>query len=130
TSVGGVPANELLVAGGNTFTEGTGTTSNNPVVLNGDSDTLDFTGSGASSFLLHGADTLSGSAIAAGQTVALQVDGDAVLTLSGSMTNGGTIDMIGGCCGNGTAIPGTYAVGDQIVVPSGSTLTNNGTIET
>jgi len=124
---------QMTVDGGNTFTQGAGTTSGNPVVINGDGDVLDFTGSGASSFATFGSNTLSGSAIASGQTVAPQEfnSRDAVLTLSGSMSNAGTIDMVStNCCGSGNPVPNSYAVGAQVVIPPGSTLTNTGTIET
>src|SRR5207249_11882479 len=64
--------------------------------------------------------------VGAGVTLSLQIVGcspsDAVLTLSGNMTNAGTVDLAnpGDACG-GTA---------HLVVPAGSTLTNTGTIQT
>jgi hypothetical protein len=124
TSSGAI-AGTFVVYGGNTFTEGAGTTSGNPVVISGDGDTLHFTGSGASTFVLYGSNTI-GSTIAAGQTVWLNDIGcgprSSIATFAGSETNNGTINLnnANDACG-GTA---------QLVVPSGSTLTNNGTIQT
>src|SRR6202022_1379107 len=43
---------QLEVDGSNTFTEGAGTTTGNPVLINGDGSTLKFSGAGASSFLM------------------------------------------------------------------------------
>jgi hypothetical protein len=62
--------------------------------------------------------------IGAGVNLSLQITGcspaSAVLALNGSMTNGGEVDLanLGDACG-GTA---------QIIIPSGSVLTNSGTI--
>jgi hypothetical protein len=122
----GAKEGSLIVYGGNTFTENAGTTTGNPVDIDGDGDTLHFTGSGASTFALFGSNTLSGSAIASGQTVYLDDSGcgprSSIATLTGSMTNGGNIYLHNwnDACG-GTA---------KLAVPGGSTLTNNGTIQT
>src|SRR3989442_4971598 len=64
--------------------------------------------------------------IGTGATLSLQIIGcgaaNALLTLSGDLSNDGTVDLSnpGDACG-GVA---------QVVVPSGSSLTNNGTIQT
>ena len=118
---------QLVVDSGNIFTEGAGTTVGNSVLLQGGA-TLHFTGAGASSFDLRGdqgTNTISGSTIAAGQTVTLNIHGCGVVSsiadLATSMTNAGTIHL-------GNANDGCGGV-DQIVVPGGDTLTNTGTID-
>ena len=121
---------QLVVMAGGTFTEGAGTTSGDHVLLYGGA-TLHFTGSGASSFDLRGyqgGNTISGSTIASGQTVELQITGcgpgpfPSIATLANSMTNAGTINLrnLDDACG-GTA---------QIVIPPADTLTNTGNINT
>jgi adhesin HecA-like repeat protein len=95
---------------GSTFAEGAGTTSGNPVLVQGGA--LDLEGSGASEFLtlqyLPHATTLSGN-IAADQ--AIEVAGGPIRATS-SFTNRGTI------IGSG-----------YLALPPGGTLTNEGTIE-
>ena len=125
---GGENAPQFVMESGNTFTEGAGTTTGNPVLINGGA-TLHFSGSGASSFDLRGdggTNTISGSTIASGQTVTLNIHGCGVVSsvadLAGSMTNAGTINL--GNADNGCG--GTA----QLVIPSADTLTNTGTIAT
>src|SRR5439155_15707109 len=55
---------QLVVESGNTFDEGQGGVSGNPVLLTGGS-TLSFSGNGASTFALQGSNTLAGSTIGA-----------------------------------------------------------------
>jgi hypothetical protein len=85
-----------------TFVQGDGTTTGYPVQVLG---TIDLTGSGAANLDLQNG-TLSGD-VSAGQTVA--IDGNS--SASGSFDNAGTMP-----------IPG------RITLPSGTTLTNDGTI--
>ena len=102
----------ITVPGGATFIEGAGTTSGGPVLVAG---ALRLTGNGTSSFDLLGNDfkgaLLSGN-IARAQTV--WVDGTSLSPSrsSGSFTNHGTL------IGNG-----------YFKLPSGGTLTNDGTLE-
>src|SRR5260370_27967221 len=118
----------MILDNGNTFTQGAGTTSGNPVLINGGA-TLHFTGGGASTFDLRGdggPNTISGSTIAAGQTLTINIHGcgfvSSVANLAGTMTSAGTINL-----GNADDACGGTA---QLVVPSGSTLTNTCTIAT
>ena len=104
---------------GGTFTEGAGTTSGDDVLIDGGA-VLHFTGSGSSTFDLRsdqGGNTISGSAIAAVQTVHLECG--SVATLAGSMSSAGTIDFHNNACGSI----------DRLVIPGGSILTNTGLIE-
>jgi hypothetical protein len=102
----------ITVPTGATFVEGAGTTSGGPILVGG---ALRLTGNGASSFDLLGSDfkgaSLSGN-IARAQTV--WVDGTSLSPThsSGSFTNHGTL------IGNG-----------YFELPSGDTLTNEGTLE-
>jgi len=119
---------QLILNNGNTFTQSAGTTTGNPVLVNGGA-TLRFTGSGASTFDLRGdggPNTISGSTIAAAQTMTINIHGcgvvSSVANLAGSMTNAGTINL-------GNADDGCGGTA-QLVIPSGSTLTNTGTIAT
>jgi hypothetical protein len=111
---------QLIVNAGATFTEGAGTTSGDDVLIDGGA-VLHFIGSGSSSFDFRGdqgGNTVSGSAIAAVQTLHLECG--SVTTLAGSTASAGTIDFHNNACGST----------DQLVVPAGSTLTNTGNIET
>src|SRR5438132_10085092 len=87
-SVAGGGSGQLVVRSGNTFEEGDGITSGNSILLTGGS-TLHFSGSGPSSFVLEGTNTIGGNAIAAGQAVYLDITGcspvNAVANLAGSM---------------------------------------------
>src|ERR1700737_4047410 len=111
---------QLIIDGGNTFTEGGGATSGNAVLLTG-GGTLHFTGAGVGTFNLRGdggANTLSSGTIAAGQTVNVQIHGrvgltSSVVNLAGNLTNAGTINLgnLDDGCG-GTA---------RVIIPTGST---------
>jgi hypothetical protein len=111
-----------LAVGGGTFEARNGSTSGNPVLLTGGA-TLEFGGGGASSFVLHGTNSLLGATIAAAQTVTIDADcagtGESVAQLSADLTNVGTIRLrdSGQCAGAA-----------RLVVPVGSTLTNAGLI--
>ena len=90
---------QLVVDGNNTYNQGNGTTSGEPVLLAGPATgspiALHYTGNGASSVTAEGgAGTVDGS-IVSGQT--LSVDGtcsnNAVETVDASETNGGTVHL-------------------------------------
>ncbi len=105
---------------GNDFVEAGTTDVGNTFV---DTSDLSYTGSGASQITTRGVGSLTG-APATGQTLTIQGTGcgeSATETLTGSATNAGTIELTTtGCGGN----PVTLAV------PSASTLTNSGTLQT
>ncbi len=109
---------ELTNGTGQTFHEGAGTTTGNPIQLNNTSGAaLTFTGTGSSSFTVFGnatGNTITGD-IASGQTVNLQQSGlqPGTLTATASFINNGTINAVKSSALN---------------IPSGDTLTNNGTI--
>ncbi len=105
---------------GNNFVEAGTTNVANTYV---DTSALAYSGAGASQITTRGVGTLTG-APSTGQILTLQGTGCGEAdtdTLTGSATNAGTIDLTTiGCGGN----PVTLAV------PSGSTLTNTGTLQT
>ncbi|MDA8280428.1 MAG: Ig-like domain repeat protein, partial [Actinomycetota bacterium] len=133
-SISGLGTEPIFMDGGNAFVQGDGvlTAGSNPVVVQGEdangpvASTLSVTGSGALSIdLRFTVDLATGSDVHAGQTLTLQgwgCDGPVALTAAGSFTNAGTIDLssANGCSGNTATVTG----------PSGSTLTNAGTIRT
>jgi hypothetical protein len=130
---GGTIANHGTVQVSGSFTQGAGTTSDQPVqLLNGSS--LAFTGTGAGAFLAEdgpGAEVvgLSGD-LASGQTLELASPGAcganqaATLAATGSFTNAGTITLDH----RGTA--GCGGETRTLTLPNGATLTNTGTIST
>ena len=110
---------QLIVDGGNTYNQGNGTTSGEPVLLAGPSTggiALHYTGTGASTIVAEGGTGTLDGAIAAGQV--LSIDGtcsnNAVETVDASETNAGTVHLSSINCGN----PSTLAVG------AGKTFTN------
>ena len=112
-------AGQLVVTGGATFTERSGTTSGaNPVAVQ--NATLQVLGSGSpASFVLHQTATLSGN-LAAGQRVAVEAVGCSFatsVTVAGDLTNAGRIDLTSSTCGGSTAILGGTGL-----------LTNSGTL--
>ena len=117
---------QLVIDASDTYNQGNGTTSGEPVFLNGPPSgagiTLHYTGTGASTIVAQGAgDTLDGN-IVAGQTLSVQgtCSNDATETLLQSLTNAGTINLTNVTCGNSASM----------VVAGGDTLTNTGTLET
>ena len=103
------PGNGAFTVGaGATFKETTGTVTGAALDINGAA--LDLAGPGASRFLLLGAVPISGT-VAAGQTLLLNSHS---VTTTGSLTNKGTITEVG--------------FGGEITVPTGDTLTNDGSI--
>lgn len=98
------------------YTQGAGTESGNPIELYG-SDSVAYTGSGASSIETHTNLTVSGN-LAAGQS--LQADIGDTLTWASSFTNAGTITLAPNYYGGGGG-PATIAL-------SSGTMTNAGTI--
>ncbi len=110
---------QLVVDGGNTYNQGNGTTSGEPVLLAGPSTggiALHYTGTGASTILAEGGTgTLDGS-IVAGQV--LSIDGtcsnNATETVDQNETNAGTVHLSSTACGNAA----TLAIG------AGHTFTN------
>jgi len=121
-SVGGSGSGQLAVGSGDTFEVANGSTTGNPVLLTGGA-TLQFTAGGASSFVLHGANSLAGATIATAQTVTVDADcagtGESAAELAAGMTNLGTIRLRDSAACAGAA---------RLVVPAGSTLTNAGSI--
>jgi fibronectin-binding autotransporter adhesin len=127
-STGSSPTGQLVIAGGNTYNQGNGTTSGEPVLLNGPATggaiALHYTGTGASTIVAQGgAGTVDGT-IASGQT--LNVNGtcsvNAVETVDASETNSGVVNLTSSGCGNSSTL----------TVTSGDTFTNHagGTLET
>jgi len=110
---------QLVIDNGDTYNQGNGTTSGEPVLLAGPSTggiALHYTGTGASTVLAEGGTgTLDGS-IVAGQV--LSIDGtcsnNAVETVDQNETNAGTVHLSSTGCGN----PATLAIG------SGHAFTN------
>ena len=111
---------QLVVDGNNTYNQGNGTTSGEPVLLAGPATgspiALHYTGNGASSVTAEGgAGTVDGS-IVSGQT--LSVDGtcsnNAVETVDASETNGGTVHLSSSPVRNSATL----------AVASGKTFTN------
>ena len=92
-----------------TFNQDAGTTSGNPITINGAN--LNFTSIGASSFSITSSGAHLSGNIAAGQNVAIN---SATVTVAGPLTNAGVIQASG--------------TGSTLNV-SGGTLTNTGTIE-
>ncbi len=113
---------QLVIDEPDTYNQGNGSTSGQPVLLNGPAGTssggiaLHYTGHGASSIVAQGGDGTVDGAIASGQT--LTVDGtcsnNAVETVDASETNAGAVHLSSSQCGN----PST------LVVTSGDTFTN------
>lgn len=108
TNEAGTIANSGTVVAprGGTFVEGAGTTSGNPIAING---ALDLAGTGSSDFVTLGDSGSLAGDISAGQTV--WINGSPTHAAA-SFTNRGTL------IGNGI-----------LVLPSGGTLTNAGTLE-
>ena len=133
STTGTEPANDLaqvlLVDEGSTFHEGAGTTTGNPVTVNG--GTAQFTGSGAAHVVLQEAiDTtqpsLSGD-IAAGQVVTIEsfscLGPGTQVAAAGSFANAGSLNLT--WITTGACSPGESAT---LTLPGGATLTNSGTI--
>jgi fibronectin-binding autotransporter adhesin len=111
---------QLVVDGGNTYNQGNGTTSGEPVLLAGPVGspgvTLHYTGSGASTIVAQGgADTVDG-AIVAGQTLTVNgtCSNNAVTTVDANETNAGTVHLSSSGCGNSS----------MLAVATGKKLTN------
>ncbi len=116
---------ELVIDSGNTYNQGNGTTSTEPVLLagaqSGPTIAVHYTGNGASDLVAEGQETFDGT-IASAQTleIAGTCSDNALDTEDASLTNNGTIDVTSTGCGNNS----------QLTVSSGDTLTNDGTLET
>ena len=118
-SNGTAQTGQLVVDSGDTYNQGNGTTSGEPVLLAGPSTggiTLHYTGTGASTVVAEGGTGTLDGAIVAGQV--LSIDGtcanNAVETVDQNETNAGTVHLSSTGCGNAA----TLAVG------SGHTFTN------
>jgi hypothetical protein len=114
---------QMQIAGpDNTYEQGAGKTSGNPVVVQGGDD-LTYSGTGSSEVVVEGAVNLAGSSIGLKQEVLLSsgacAAASADLTVSSNMTNHGTVtfyEQPGGCAGAGT------------LTVSGGTFRNSGTL--
>jgi hypothetical protein len=112
---------QLVVDGGNTYNQGNGTTSGEPVLLAGPAGStggvaLHYTGTGASTIVAQGgADTVDG-AIVSGQTLTVNgtCSNNAVTTVDASETNAGTVHLSSSSCGNSSTL----------AVTKGDTLNN------
>src|SRR5581483_5103795 len=99
----------MLFELGGTFTQGAGTTTGTPVVV--DNGNVAYAGAGASAIALHGSGNLSG-AVAAGQTLSIEstCSEHANATAAAGFTNAGTIVLTNGDgCGNNAALVGGLA---------------------
>jgi hypothetical protein len=123
-SVSDVTGGSIATAGtgsvtvnGGSYTQGAGTTSGNPILIQGGA-ALSYTGSGASSIVSHDGNTISGN-LSSGQTLSIEghCGSDATLTASASFTNAGTIVLTSSACGN-------YA----LLQATAGTITNSGTL--
>ena len=120
TSNGTSHTGQLVVDGSNTYNQGNGTTSGEPVLLAGPSSgtgiALHYTGSGASTLLAEGGTGTLDGAIVSGQT--LSIDGtcsnNALETVDANETNAGTVHLSSISCGNTSTL----------AVASGKTFTN------
>jgi Carboxypeptidase regulatory-like domain len=129
---GGSVTNAGTVAVAGTWTQGAGviTDTADGVDMTGTS-VLDFTGTGASNFVIEpsGSQILEGNVAAAqtvlvsGQNVTSCVGNTTMLTASASFTDAGTITLYSqnAGCGSGAA---------DLVIPSGATMTVTGTLNT
>jgi hypothetical protein len=114
---------QLVVDGGNTYTEGAGTTRGEPVLVNpngGATATISYTGSGSSSVMAENTDTLTGTAMNATQSLTIEGVGcvsTASVTLQSNMTSAGQIYL------NATSCSGSP---DTLAVATGDTLTMSG----
>jgi fibronectin-binding autotransporter adhesin len=125
TSNGTGQTGQLVVDSGDTYNQGNGTTSGEPVLLagppTGTGIALHYTGNGASTVLAEGGTGTLDGAIAIGQT--LSIDGtcsnDATETVDATETNAGTVHLSSTSCGNAATL----------VVTSGDTFTNTGTVD-
>jgi fibronectin-binding autotransporter adhesin len=126
TSSGTNQTGQLVIDGGNTYNQGNGTTSGEPVFLpagsSGPSIALHYTGNGASTVETQGTGTLDGT-ISSGQT--LEINGtcsnNAVETEDASLTSNGSVQLTSSGCGNNSSL----------AVSSGFTFTNgsNGVLQ-
>jgi hypothetical protein len=111
---------QLVVGASNTYNQGNGTTSGEPVLLSGPASgggiALHYTGTGASTIVAQGgAGTVDGS-IVGGQTLSVQgtCSINALETVDHNETNAGTIHVTSTSCGNNS----------ELAVTSGDTFTN------
>ncbi len=119
---------QLVIDEPDTYNQGNGSTSGQPVLLNGPAGNtsggiaLHYTGHGASSIVAQGGDGTVDGAIATGQTLTVNgtCSNNAVETVDASETNAGTVHLSSSGCGN----PSTLAVtsGDTFTNQSGGTL--------
>jgi len=120
TSNGTSQTGQLVIDGGDTYNQGNGTTSGEPVLLDNGGIALHYTGTGSSTIETLGVGTLDGN-MSSGQT--LEINGtcsdNGAETEDASLTNHGTIELTSVNCGNQS----TLAIG------TGLTLTNDGTLE-
>ena len=112
---------QLVVDGANTYNQGNGTTSGEPVLLAGPAGSsggvaLHYTGNGSSAIVAQGGDDTVDGAIVSGQTLTVNgtCSNNAVTTVDANETNAGTVHLSSSGCGN----PSTLAV------TSGDTFTN------
>ena len=110
---------QLQIGGGNTYNQGNGTTSGQPVLLAGPAGSsggvaLHYTGTGASTIVAQGGgDTVDG-AIVSGQTLTVNgtCSNNAVTTVDANETNAGTVHLSSSGCGNNSALAVT--TGDKL----------------
>jgi hypothetical protein len=142
-SIAGNGASGQLVITGpdNTYQQGAGTTSGNPVAVQG-GNTLDYTATGSSVVLVEGAVALAGGTIGAKQQILISSgacsSASANLTVSSNVTNHGTVtfyELPGGCEGGGTMTvsDGTFHNAGTLAADWSGTISgpvsNTGTIE-
>ncbi|MFZ0667778.1 MAG: hypothetical protein WAM97_18675 [Acidimicrobiales bacterium] len=123
-SVTSTGTGQLVVDGGNTYNQGNGTTSGNPVLLTGPSAgvSLHYTGNGASSVWTEGTGTVDGNMSTGQDLQVTAVCGDnAVETVDASLTSNGAIDMQSTGCSNTATLEVTS--GDTLTVGSSGTFT-------
>ncbi len=123
-SSGSSQTGQLAVDGGNTYRQGAGTTSGEPVLVNpnnGAAATISYTGTGASALVAQGADTVTGSAMGASQSLTVEGVGcgfNAATTFASSMTSAGQIYLTTVVC-SGSPTSLSVASG-QVLTLSGS----------
>ncbi len=118
---------QLIVDGSNTYNQGNGTTSGEPVLLAGPAGSsggvaLHYTGTGTSTIVAQGgADTLDG-AIVSGQTLTVNgtCSNNAVTTVDANETSAGTVHLSSSGCGNNATL--AVATGKKLTNQSGGVI--------
>ncbi len=117
---------QLIVDGGNTYNQGNGTTSGEPVLLAGPASgagiALHYTGNGASTLVAEGGTGTLDGAIVHGQTLSINgtCSNNATYTVDQSETNAGTVHLTSSGCGNSSAL--TVAATDTFTNSAGGNL--------